>query len=106
VIQNIPRTHEFHYAGIGICIYHASKGEGLAKHNHTFTHANMVLAGKVLLRKEGVEIVADKFTQPVNLKPVEWHEIEVIEDNTVWVNIFASKYSHDNCPDMLSTDLI
>ena len=50
--------------------------------------------------------MADKFTQPVNLKPIEWHEIEVIEDNTVWVNIFASEYSHDNCPDMLSTDLI
>ena len=28
-------------------------------------------------------------TQPVNLVAREWHEIEALEDGTVFVNIFA-----------------
>jgi len=35
----------------------------------------------------------DKFTQPVNLKAAEWHEIEALEDNTVFINIFADIYN-------------
>jgi hypothetical protein len=31
----------------------------------------------------------DKLTQPVNLKANEWHEIEALEDGTVFCNVFA-----------------
>ena len=30
-----------------------------------------------------------KDTKPVNLVAREWHEIEALEDNTVFVNVFA-----------------
>lgn len=30
-----------------------------------------------------------KDTQPVNLRANEWHEIEALEDGTVFVNVFA-----------------
>lgn len=41
------------------------------------------------MRKEGRELVMDKNTQPVNLVAAEWHEIEALEDGTVFVNVFA-----------------
>jgi hypothetical protein len=31
-----------------------------------------------------------KNTQPVNLVADEWHEIEALEDGTVFVNVFAA----------------
>jgi hypothetical protein len=42
-----------------------------------------------VIRKEGIEKVIDKYTQPINLKANEWHEIEALEDETVFVNVFA-----------------
>lgn len=70
-------------------IYHANKGEGLPKHDHTFAHATMCHAGKVVIRKENKELVMTKDTQPINLAAREWHEIEALEDGTVFVNVFA-----------------
>lgn len=31
----------------------------------------------------------EKNSQPLNLPAGEWHEIEALEDNTVFVNVFA-----------------
>jgi hypothetical protein len=35
-------------------------------------------------------VIATKDTQPVNLLANEWHEIEALQDGTVFVNVFAS----------------
>jgi quercetin dioxygenase-like cupin family protein len=42
-----------------------------------------------VLRKEGKEVVITKMTQPILLPANEWHEIEALEDGTVFVNVFA-----------------
>lgn len=70
-------------------IYHANKGEGLPKHDHKYSHLTMCHAGSCIVRKEGRELVMTKDTQPVNLVANEWHEIEALEDGTVFVNVFA-----------------
>jgi hypothetical protein len=49
----------------------------------------MCHAGSAIIRKEGRELVMTKYTQPVNLTANEWHEIEALEDGTVFVNVFA-----------------
>jgi hypothetical protein len=49
----------------------------------------MCHAGSFVIRKEGIEKIVDKNTQPINLKAAEWHEIEALEDETVFVNIFV-----------------
>ena len=49
----------------------------------------MCHAGSCIIRKEGRELVMTKDTQPVNLVAGEWHEIEALEDGTVFVNVFA-----------------
>lgn len=70
-------------------VYHANYGEGLPKHDHVYSHLTMCHSGKCIVRKEGKELVMTKDTQPVNLAANEWHEIEALEDGTVFVNVFS-----------------
>jgi quercetin dioxygenase-like cupin family protein len=44
--------------------------------------------GRIKVTKEGKEIELTKVSQPVSLVPNEWHEIEALEDNTVFINVF------------------
>lgn len=75
--------------GTSLNVYHANKGEGLSRHEHSFSHLTMCHAGSCIVRKEGRELVMTKDTQPVNLVAAQWHEIEALEDGTVFVNVFA-----------------
>lgn len=77
------------YDGAKLNIYHANKGEGLPKHEHRYAHLTMCTAGSCVVRKEGKEVVVTKDTQPINLVANEWHEIEALEDGTVFINVFA-----------------
>lgn len=85
--------HQVTYDSASLNVYHANKGEGLPRHEHAYSHLTMCHAGSLIVRKEGRELVMDKHTQPVNLVAAEWHEIEALEDGTVFVNVFAeNKY--------------
>jgi len=75
--------------GTTINVYHANKGQGLPKHEHAFSHLTMCHAGSCLVTKENKSLTMTKDTQPVNLTANEWHEIEALEDGTVFVNVFA-----------------
>ena len=81
--------HSFTYDGAQLNVYHANKGEGLPRHEHVYSHATMCCAGSCIVRKANRELIMTKDTQPVNLIAGEWHEIEALEDNTVFVNVFA-----------------
>jgi len=76
--------------GTTLNVYHTKKGEGLPKHEHLYSHLTMCHSGCCIVRKEGRELVMTKDTQPVNLVANEWHEIEALEDGTVFVNVFAN----------------
>jgi quercetin dioxygenase-like cupin family protein len=89
MINNIPPKHDFTYDGAVIRVYHANKNEGLSKHSHAYSHVTMCSSGSCLITKENKSLVMTKDTQPVNLIAGEWHEIEALEDNTVFVNVFA-----------------
>ena len=86
----VEPKYSFTYEGVTTNIYHANKGEGLPKHEHLYSHATMCHSGSCIVRKENKEFVINKEHTPVNLKEKEWHEIEALEDNTVFVNIFSS----------------
>ncbi len=88
-VERITPAHSFTYDGATLNIFHANKGEGLPKHEHTWAHATVCHAGSCWVRKEGKEILVTKETQPINLVANEWHEIEAAEDGTVFVNVFA-----------------
>lgn len=79
--------------GTTLNVYHADSGSGLPRHEHLYSHLTMCHAGSCVVRKENRELVMTKDTQPVNLVGNEWHEIEALEDGTVFVNVFAeNKY--------------
>ena len=81
--------HQFSYAGATISVYHAGKNEGLPKHSHIYSHAIICHAGSCLVSLEGRSYTIDKYSKPLNLPAGEWHEIEALEDGTVFVNVFA-----------------
>jgi len=88
-MQAVPLAHSVVFNGVTLLVYHASKGEGLPQHEHSYPHLTFVHAGKLIVRKENKELVMTKDTQPVNLVANEWHELEALEDGTVFVNVFA-----------------
>lgn len=89
MITPIPTRHHFTYNGATLNIFHANKGEGLTQHTHSYAHVTCCHAGSCIVRKEGRELIMTKDTQPVNLTAGEWHEVEALEDGTVFVNVFS-----------------
>lgn len=86
----IPATHIFHYVGMTMGVYHAKQGEGLPMHEHDFKHATVCHAGSCVVRVKGREIIMEPGTKPLDLPADIPHEIEALEDGTVFTNIFAS----------------
>lgn len=87
--QSIAPVHQIAYDGATLNVYHANKGQGLPRHEHVYAHLTMCHAGSLVVRKEGRELVMTKDTQPVDLIAAEWHEIEALENDTVFVNVFS-----------------
>ena len=81
--------HSVNYDGVMLNVYHANKGEGLPRHDHSYAHLTMCTAGSCIIRKEGKEVVVTKDSTPINLVAGEWHEIEALEDETVFINVFS-----------------
>lgn len=79
----------FNYDGSAIRVYQANKNEGLPRHEHSYSHAVVCVHGSCLITKENFERVLRIGTQPLNLKANEWHEIEALEDGTVFMTVFA-----------------
>jgi hypothetical protein len=88
-MKQLTPAHTFTYNGSTFNVYLANAGEGLPKHEHTFNHLTMCNSGSCAVRKANRELVVDKYTQPIDLVANEWHEIEALEDGTVFVNVFA-----------------
>jgi len=82
-------SHSVTYDGATVNVFHAEIGQGLPRHQHRYAHLTMCHAGSCVVRKEGKQLVMTKHTQPVNLVANEWHEIEALEDGTVFVNVFS-----------------
>jgi len=86
VINKLP-TYRYDYLDTNVALFHVNKGEGLSKHDHTFSHMTMCCSGRIAVRKENIYVEMDQNHVPVLLKENEWHEIEALEDNTIFINI-------------------
>ena len=89
MVQAATLKHSFTYDGAQINVYHASKGFGLPSHSHVYNHATICHNGSCAIRLEGKEKIIDKHSGAFNLPAGKWHEIEALEDDTVFVNVFA-----------------
>lgn len=92
MVVNIPPKHEFIFDGVMTRTYEAKAGHGLSKHDHVYAHATVCYAGKLRITKENIDIVLTKDSQPVVLKAGEWHQLEALEDGTIWANVFAEEF--------------
>lgn len=89
MVQATSLKHSFTYDGAQINVYHANKGFGLPSHSHLYSHATICHNGSCVIRMKGKERVIDKHSGAFNLPANEWHEIEALEDDTVFVNVFS-----------------
>lgn len=87
--MQITPFHSFDYGGATYRVYHAFAGHGLNKHEHANNHAVLCHAGACSVRVKGKEYILTKTSQPMDLPAYEPHEIEALEDGTVFVNVFA-----------------
>jgi quercetin dioxygenase-like cupin family protein len=90
MVHGVDATFQFTYEDININVFHVNKGEGIPMHSHQYTHATICHAGSIVVRKNNFEKILTKESGAVNLKENESHELEALEDNTVFVNIFSS----------------
>jgi quercetin dioxygenase-like cupin family protein len=89
-VTTVQTTHSFTYNAVILNVFHANKGQGLPMHGHEYAHATMCNAGSCRITLDnGKSKVIDKNSIPVNLLAGIQHEIEALEDGTVFVNVFA-----------------
>ena len=89
MVTNIIPRHNMTYDGAVVHVYHANKGEGVSSHVHAYSHATICMAGSCKLTQEDKSVITDKNSMPVNLLAGKFHEIEALEDGTVFINVFA-----------------
>jgi len=85
----VAPKHTMNYGGANVHIYHANKGEGIPMHSHAYSHATICMNGSCKITQEGKDLITTKDSTPVNLLAGKLHEIEALEDGTVFVNVFA-----------------
>jgi quercetin dioxygenase-like cupin family protein len=91
MVTAVNAKHKMTYGGAEVQVYHANKGEGIPTHAHSWSHATICMAGSCKLTQDGKSVVVTKESTPVNLLAGKWHEIEALEDGTVFVNVFAER---------------
>jgi quercetin dioxygenase-like cupin family protein len=87
----VAPKHSMTYGGANVHTYHANKGEGIPMHSHEYSHATICMNGSCKITQEEKELVTTKDSTPVNLLAGKLHEIEALEDGTVFVNVFAER---------------
>jgi quercetin dioxygenase-like cupin family protein len=88
--QAMPRFF-FTLDGCTVNTFHIDKaGEGHPKHVHNHDHVTQVHSGRLLVTMAHTSFVMTKDSQPINFPANEWHELEALDDNTVFCNIFAA----------------
>lgn len=89
MIVAISQKHDMTYGGAVVRVYHANRGEGIPFHSHEYSHATICMAGSCKLTQDDKSVIVDKNSTPVNLLAGKLHQIEALEDGTVFVNVFA-----------------
>jgi len=87
-ITTVSPISRFDYYNVNNSIYHAGINQGLPRHEHTFAHTTVCVQGRIVVRKQNKEIIIGMNDNPLLLTANEWHEIEALEPNTIFINQF------------------
>lgn len=93
MLKPLNLLHNYILNGYTLDFYSGTIGEGLIKHIHEYSHLTYCSSGSILVKMQNTELVIDKNTRPVELPSNQWHEIEILEPNTSFVNIFVNNAS-------------
>ena len=85
-IKPLLPTSTFEYLNTRTAVYTGEIGQGLSKHEHTFSHIVACLQGKIQVVKENKNKVLTVLDAPVLLTANEWHAVVICEPNTVFIN--------------------
>jgi quercetin dioxygenase-like cupin family protein len=88
-VKSINPARSFAIDGVTINIYYASRGEGLPEHSHSHDHVTACISGACLVTKLGAQHTVNAGSVPVRLRAPDPHEIEAIEDGTVFINVLG-----------------
>lgn len=88
-MQAVEPKHSFSIGSCHTLIYHADTGQGIPRHEHSYPHVTYCAAGSILVSKHNKQTILAKDSTPITLRAGEWHEIEALCENTVFVNVFA-----------------
>jgi quercetin dioxygenase-like cupin family protein len=71
--------------------FHVDKaGEGHPKHEHDYDHVTLVHSGRLLVTTQNNGIFEmTKDSKPLLFPANQWHELEAMEDGTVFTNVFG-----------------
>jgi quercetin dioxygenase-like cupin family protein len=85
-------TYSFTVNSTTINTFHIDlAGEGHPKHVHEYDHVTLVHSGRLLVTTENngtFEMTKDY--RPVRFPANQWHELEAMEDGTVFTNVFGA----------------
>lgn len=88
-MKQVNPTHSFSLGGATCIVIYANKNEGLPWHSHQQDHATACIAGSCAIRKGEKELIVTKESKPVLLTAPDPHEIEALEDGTIFVNLLV-----------------
>lgn len=77
-------------SGHTLDFYSGTTGEGLLKHTHDYSHLTYCSSGSILVKMENNELLMTKDTPPRELPANQWHQVEILEPNTAFVNVFEN----------------
>jgi quercetin dioxygenase-like cupin family protein len=83
---SLAPTTRYVYNGVNSAIYVTDTGQGLPRHEHAFAHTTVCIQGRMVVRKDGKELELTPADSPLLLAANEWHEIESLEPNTIFMN--------------------
>ena len=90
MIKQVHPKFMFTVKDVTTAVYHAGEREGSPKHSHNYDHAILCANGSCIVRKENKLVTLNKNSQPVLLTAPDWHEIEALEDGTVFITTLAA----------------
>ncbi len=83
------QQHAFSALGQSFVRYVCARGESLPRHQHDVDHLTIIAAGRVIARTDERAIECGPADHPILFRANRAHEIEALEDGTVFINVFA-----------------
>ncbi len=91
-VKHIEPSQKFTYGGAVIGVFYANKGEGLPMHSHFYSHSVSCMNGSCKITQGDKTVVMTKDSTPINLLAGFNHEIEALENGTIFMNVFSEQH--------------